>query len=119
MGVVGWQCHLRLGIVDGCCSTSRRVSDGDLQNCHFTAVDVVLELSLALTTFTSISRLPPSAMLNSARVKGQVLSQDQQVKTRAVPDKIFPGVFYSSSSSSNDIVCMQVLKTSIIIYEHK
>jgi len=71
VGVVGAQVcqrHLRLGIVDGCCSTTSRVSDGDLQGCHCTADDV--PFALFTTTDLSAAEFSQySAMLNLARSK--------------------------------------------------
>jgi len=72
VGVVGAkvrQRYLRLGIVDGCCSTTSRVSDGDLQGCHCT-VDDVVPFALFTTTDLSAADLSQySAMLNLARSK--------------------------------------------------
>jgi len=67
----GHSCYLRLGIVDGCCSTTSRVSDGDLQGRHCTSDDVVFVLfkKTDFATFAAIDLSQSSAMFNLARSK--------------------------------------------------
>ena len=64
------KCHLRFGIVDGCCSTTSRVSDGDLEACHSTpdVVPFALAETALLSAFTASNLSPSSAML---KFKGQ------------------------------------------------
>jgi len=58
------ECYLRFGIVDGCCSTTSRVSDGDLLACHSTeeGVPSALSVTTPLSSFTHLD--DSSAMLN-------------------------------------------------------
>jgi len=78
----GQLANLRLGIVDGCCSTTSRVSEGDLQGFQFTPDDVPSALSITATL--SVFTAPSSAMLNLARVKGHIISHtiDERVLKR-------------------------------------
>ena len=75
--------HLRLGIVDGCCSTTNRVSEGDLQGFNSTPDDVTLTLSKTaglLAFIVSLDLSQYSAMLDLAQVKGHVHSQIYTLK---------------------------------------